>query len=117
MNNFVVHHNFILSEFNRSWMFSKQILPIVITLQVLHYIFKLISNKNKMFVVYIIVCLHVMFVILPLKKILLGSKAKAPTDSTLYSTRSSSQTPLHTPKTYTFVGDQGFYTIHPRIME
>ena len=47
-----------------------------------------ISAKNytpflPLFVVYIIVCLHVMFVILPLKKILLESKAKAPTDSSI----------------------------------
>ena len=40
MNDFVVYQHFIFSEFNRSWMFSKQFLLIVITLQVLHIIFK-----------------------------------------------------------------------------
>ena len=45
MNNFVLYQHFILSEFNRSWMFSKQVLPIVITLQVLHIIFKLANTE------------------------------------------------------------------------
>ena len=40
MNDFVVYQHFMFSEFNRSWMFSRQFLPIVITLQVLHIIFK-----------------------------------------------------------------------------
>ena len=40
MNNFVVYQHFIFSKFNRSWMFLKHFLPIVITLQVLHVIFK-----------------------------------------------------------------------------
>ena len=34
----------IFSEFNRSWMFSKHFLPVVITLQVLHIIFKWTCN-------------------------------------------------------------------------
>ena len=33
MNDFVLYQHFIFSEFNRSWMFSKQFLPIAITLQ------------------------------------------------------------------------------------
>ena len=46
MNNFILYQHFIFSEFNRSWMsrLSKHFLLIVITLQVLHFIFK--SNKN-----------------------------------------------------------------------
>ena len=40
MNNFVVQHNLIFSELNRLWMFLKQLLPIVVTLQVLQDTFK-----------------------------------------------------------------------------
>ena len=40
MNDFVLYQHFIFSEFNLLWMFSKQFIPIVITLQVLHIIFK-----------------------------------------------------------------------------
>ena len=47
MNDFVVYQHFILSEFNRSWMFLKQFLPIVITLQVLHIIFKLKDHSFR----------------------------------------------------------------------
>jgi len=36
----LLYQHLIFSDFNRSWMFSQQCLPIVITLQVLHIIFK-----------------------------------------------------------------------------
>jgi len=35
-NDSVSYQYFIFIEFNRSWMFSKQFLPVVITLQALH---------------------------------------------------------------------------------
>ena len=41
LNDFVLYQHFIFSEFNRSRMFSKQFLPIVVTLQVLHIIFNI----------------------------------------------------------------------------
>ena len=45
MNNFVVYQHFIFSEFNHSWLFLKQFLPIVITMQVLHIIFNKCIDK------------------------------------------------------------------------
>ena len=49
--NFVVYQHFIFSDFNLSWIFSKQFLSIVVTLQVsLHIIFKWVQPFMNVFV-------------------------------------------------------------------